>query len=388
MLARALLARGHDVVWWTSSVNHFTKRQLVEHDDTREIEPRFHIEFIHGRLYQRNVSLQRALNHIDLAKGFARLAAQRPKPDIVFTTFPPIELCHAAVRFAKERGIPSVVDVNDLWPDEMWSRVPRALQPLARLALHPLSMQVSRTMKDATAICGISRTYLEWAARHGARPAQGTDAVFQLGYPDDDSAALEPVGAPATQPKRFLFVGTFVRSIDLETVIDAARLLEAREDIRVIIVGAGERDAMLRHRAEGLSNVEFTGWATQQQIREHARSAYAGLAAYVSGALMSLPNKIYEYMRFGLPILCALDGEARELIESTGAGIAYRAGDSKDLARVMRDLADDPAARERTARAARETYRARFAESAVYPALAGWLETLAGGAKFSQRESA
>jgi len=387
MLASALLARGHEVTWWTSSVDHFTKRQMVERDEIREISPGFRLEFIHGRLYRRNVSIARALNHADLARGFARLAAQRPRPDLVFTTFPPIELCLEAVRFSRRNSVASVVDINDLWPDEMWSRVPRLLRPLARVALLPMSSQVKRAMREATAVCGISRSYLRWAARHGAREGAAADAVFPLGYPDDaGSNAVQPVPVRQDGLKRFLFVGTFVRSIDLETVIDAARLLTSRPDIRVIIVGAGERDGALRARAAGLENVEFTGWATQQQIREQAQAAYAGLAAYVSGALMSLPNKIYEYLRFGLPILCALDGEARELVEGAGAGVAYRAGDSADLARVMQRLADDPQGRERMAAAARAAYESKFAESAVYPPLVQWLERLVADNRNSKME--
>ncbi len=373
MLARALLARGHEVTWWTSSVHHFSKQQLVSGDEIRAISPGFELQFIHGRLYRRNISLARALNHVDLARGFERLAQQRARPDLIFTTFPPIELCRAAVQFARRHGLPSVVDVNDLWPDEMWARVPRFARPLARLLLRPLSRQVAAAMTDATAICAISRTYLEWARRKGARADSTADSIFPLGYPDDPDVSVPPA---ADGVKRFLFVGTFVRSIDLETVIEAARRLVGRADIRVIIVGAGENDAALRRHAADLPNVEFKGWATQQQIREHAHVAYAGLAAYAAGALMSLPNKIYEYMRFGLPILCALEGEARELIENAGAGIGYRPGDGGDLARVMLQLADDPARRNHMAAAARENFCARFAESAVYPPLVSWLERL------------
>jgi glycosyltransferase involved in cell wall biosynthesis len=213
--------------------------------------------------------------------------------------------------------------------------------------------------------------------------------IFGLGYPDDGTSDRDAeASANPSHPRNFLFVGTMARSIDLETVIGAAKLLKDRPDIRIVIVGSGEREPALREAAAGLSNVEFKGWATQQQIQEYAQGAYVGLAAYARGALMSLPNKIYEYMRFGLPILCSLSGEAEDLMRTSGAGMPYDAGDCQDLANKMARLVDDQELRNNMAAAARSAFRSQFSENAIYPRLAERLEQLAGDPIFNDHQKA
>src|SRR5690606_1528008 len=132
-LARMLADRGHEVTWWTSSVDHFNKRYFVHGGERHAVTPWLEIRFLHGRLYRRNISLQRWLNHRELARDFSRQAASAERPDVIVSSFPTIELCVEAVRLGREWTVPVFLDVRDLWPDELVSRAPRLLEPVARL---------------------------------------------------------------------------------------------------------------------------------------------------------------------------------------------------------------------------------------------------------------
>ena len=138
LLARLLARRGHNVTWWTSSVDHFTKRFFVNESKRVDVEPNFALQFLHGRLYKRNISMARWRNHREIAAEFDRISAGAQRPDLIVCSYPTIELSAAAARYGKAHGIPVLLDIRDLWPDEMAALLPRPLRGLARLLLWPM----------------------------------------------------------------------------------------------------------------------------------------------------------------------------------------------------------------------------------------------------------
>ncbi|HKE96489.1 MAG TPA: glycosyltransferase family 4 protein, partial [Povalibacter sp.] len=356
ILARTLVDRGHDVTWWTSSVDHFTKRQMVEESSFERIQPGLALQFLHGRLYTRNISLARFLNHRDIAAEFIRLARDAPAPDIILCSYPTIELSDAAVTIGAGYGVPVLLDIRDLWPDELVARLPAFLRPAAPWLMFPLFRGARRALGNATGIVAISRTYLEWARKMGGRTPRECDLFAPMGYEpfsraQPSAAAEERLRAVGVDPARKIvwFCGTFVGSIDLSTPIECARELVKESSLQFVFTGSGERDQEWRAAARGLDNVIFTGWADRDEIAHLARLAWIGLAAYKRGALMSLPNKIFEYMAAGLPVVSSLAGEAGALLTDNDAGLLYAAGDSADLGAKLLALAADPGRRERLA---------------------------------------
>jgi glycosyltransferase involved in cell wall biosynthesis len=385
LLCRELELRGHEVVWWTSTVNHFNKTFHQTTSGEVRVASSVTLQFLHGRIYQSNISLARLRNHREIAAEFVRLAVTVARPDVIVCSFPTIELSDAACEYGCSHGVPVLLDVRDLWPDEIAVRVPRVLRWLVPLVLQGMYSATQRAFQRAAGVIGISQSYLTWGLNKATRGVGPLDAVIPHGYPDPLAGSATPVDLLQkplpprvdSAKKIFWFVGTFVGSIDLATVIAAARLLRHRDDIQFVFTGSGQRDAEWRQSATGLSNVVFTGWADREGIAALASAAYAGVAAYKRGALMSLTNKIFEYLGFGLPVVGSLPGEARELLEQAGAGVYYEAGDPRSLAKVVEDLADDAASRARMSSAARTVYLQKFSADAVYTDYANRVELAA-----------
>jgi glycosyltransferase involved in cell wall biosynthesis len=336
---------------------------------------------LQGRLYRRNISWARYRNHVEIARSFAEGSAGKVAPDLIFVSMPTIELAEAAVVHGRSRNVPVIIDVRDLWPDEIYARIPRPLRVIGRLALAGMERSLRTAVTGAHSLCAISERYLEWALARAGRSRSERDRVFTFGYPDPLAAPPTAEGADACKDllaaigrRRVVwFAGTFVGSIDLSTVIGAARLLGRRSDLVFVLTGSGEREAEWRQLARGLPNVLFTGWLNRRELDACARSAWVGLGAYKRDALMSLTNKIFEYLAYGLPILISLPGEARDIIESAGAGIYYQPGSAESLARAVEALADAPAEHERMAANARDLFERRFSASVVYNEMADYL---------------
>lgn len=76
ILAGLLEAAGHDVVWWSSSLNHAAKTQRFPEYTTLKLGPRFEIKLLHAAGYTRNVSLRTIIHHHRTARKFAAAAGR------------------------------------------------------------------------------------------------------------------------------------------------------------------------------------------------------------------------------------------------------------------------------------------------------------------------
>jgi len=117
LLNEELIKRDHNVVWWCSTFNHFSKKHIFGENTTIELSDNYKLELLHGPDYQRNISFSRIKNHWELGNQFLKTVDNYEKPDIIFCAFPSIELAYYATKYSKENDIPIVVDARDMWPD-------------------------------------------------------------------------------------------------------------------------------------------------------------------------------------------------------------------------------------------------------------------------------
>jgi glycosyltransferase involved in cell wall biosynthesis len=212
------------------------------------------------------------------------------------------------------------------------------------------------------------------------------DAVYPLGYQRgewvaSDQFALEArLRACRVDPRATLvaFVGTFGRSYDLGTVIEAAGRMTASADCdaQFVLCGRGERESEWRRAADGISRVAFLGWLPAGELAYLLARSAAGLAAYEPEAPQGIPNKIIEYLSAGLPILSTLSGETKSLLDSSGCGLYYPPRDAGALVGLVQDLLRDSVRRAAMGTAARALFDERFSALAVYGAMADHLEML------------
>lgn len=389
MLADALVARNHAVLWWASTFSHQRKTLLYPRDTDVSVEPGFGLRLLHAGVYRRNISLQRYQHHGNLGRRFRSAAAcALPRPDVIVASFPPIEFAYEAMRFGQAHGIPVIVDVRDLWPDTFVDRCPSSVRPFARAVLGRQFRRTRETLVGATSVVAISQGCLDWGLRYSGRAQHALDAVYYTGYPDDVQAPICAL-SPAIEDLRrqraagavtlFTFVGTFGQSYELGLVCDVARRLAADGAVRVhfALVGDGEQWPDIQRLARTLPNVSLLGWMTEGQIREVLALSDVGLVP-VRSVPDAMPNKAFELMAAGVPILSSVEGEMERLLASADAGRSYRSGDVDALTSLVTELAGDPVLRLRLARNARALYLARFRASSIYGDYAEHVERVAG----------
>jgi glycosyltransferase involved in cell wall biosynthesis len=383
-LACYLKNKGHDVVWWTSSFNHFSKQYYTFKDSVLSWEGG-DIRLLKSVGYQSNISLKRFLEHAGVARKFMRQAKYLTPPDVILVSFPTIELAYAAMLFGKRSGIPVIVDVRDLWPDVIINFLPQRLRFLARLVLFKLVYRAQQALLNSDSVLAVSDSYMQWALKYSGRIRGEFDEVIPLGYEAPESS----VSKISVEQKLLRlgvrkdavicwYVGTFGHHYDLSPIIEAARMFykKGRLDVQFVISGKGDLGVRWRNQATDLKNVIFTGWIEADEINWMRMKTSIGLQPYAQNAPQGLANKLFEYLSAGIPVVSSLKGDNDILIKQYGCGLTYKAGDALDCYEKLCMLIDDPNLRENMASAAKRLFEKSFSSDLIFQRMVSLIENV------------
>jgi len=164
------------------------------------------------------------------------------------------------------------------------------------------------------------------------------------------------------QSARFvaLFVGKLIPLQGVDTILAAAR---AAPEISFRVVGSGQLAPRLRHRPP---NVEHVPWVKYEKLPAEIHSAGCALGIFgtTGKAQRVIPNKAFQALACGAPLVTADTPAARELLVDGESALLVPAGDPTALAETVRRLAADPELARRIAAGGRTTYE-RHASEAV-----------------------
>jgi glycosyltransferase involved in cell wall biosynthesis len=385
-LARALAERGHQVLWWTSAFSHIRK-QFIDSPSCVQINPNLRIRLLRGCGYRKNISLSRFIDHRQIARKFRVEARAEIQPDIVITALPTVELCLESVKYGSDSGIPVVLDMRDMWPDIFVDAVPRAARPIARFLFEPMFRQARQACARATAITGITDTFVEWGLQRGGRARGSLDVSFPLSH-ETTSPTLEQIEearkfwtqqgiTPNNPVATICYFGNVNRQLDLLHVIEAARILNSENvPVQFVLCGKGERLKDYSAAAAGLPNVILPGWVNQAQMTVLMSYSTAGLDPLPDryDFLATINNKAIIYLSAGLPVISSpRTGTLFELLARHQCGVSYDPLDSRSLAAIVTNFLDDTRAYHQMGFNARRLYQERFSPEKVLDSMAEYL---------------
>jgi len=392
MLCNALVASHHQVVWWSSTFNHQRRRQRFDVSTTIDLKDGYRIRLLYGPGYKNSISLRRWMHNRAVAKEFALETTKVPvddRPELIYSCLPTLEVSEQAVIFGVKHDIPVVVDVRELWPDNYLTAFPRYLRPLVRVALRNEFSRVHRIFHNSTAITASSPAYLAWGLKKANRQASLIDKWFPLGslvksggknIKDQTSSIYLPNGTVLPQNSLLIvYPGTFSGHLDYETVLKAAHDLyqSGQRHVHFLFVGDGDKAAFLKKLSEGLKNVHLAGWCKKSVIDRILSMSSIGLVPYSIGFEATLPNKPFDYMAAGLPILSSLGGELESIIKHESIGLQYREGNSDDLKRKIMWFLSHPEETKAMGQRAKALFEKKYRADVVYANLVVHLETIA-----------
>lgn len=364
MLGKALAERGHDVTWWTANFSHHFKMFRSEGWEDRPVSKLFRIRFVPTTSYDKNMSFGRLAFEVLYSRSVFRRALESEPPDCIVGVDPPQIVGYMCVRLARRLGVPLVLDVFDQWPELFVLAFPRLLRPLAPAMLSPFYGLRKHNLRRAAAVTALCDTYMASAkaAAPGLDASQtltvfnGIDvAAFRAALPDArEREALARERGKKPGEVWVVYAGTLGNNYDVPTVLRAAaRLQECGDDgIRIWIAGEGPLRSSVTEfiRARGVINLKYIGKLSHEDLIRFYSICDIGLSPYVPESNVAMPDKAYDYMAAGLPIVNSLRGELEQLLRDRQIGIQYNAGDPESLAGALESLAADEGLRNHMAR--------------------------------------
>ncbi|HEX2173432.1 MAG TPA: sugar transferase [Dehalococcoidia bacterium] len=364
-LARHLIAAGWQVTVIASPLSYLTGRAAPA---APNVEPGLTIR--RARVFRRLFGhpITRVVNFLSFAASAGALAWREPDIDAVWATSPPLFQALATALIARLRGCPLIVEIRDLWPDmavEMGMIRCRPVIALARLAECWLYRQADRVVIN-------SPGYRDHIEQRGVDPERIVEIpngveTRQFDRPVDPGAVRRDWGL---DPSAFvaLYAGALGRANDLGQILDAADRLRDHLEIVFVLVGDGSARADLEAEARrrGLGQVRFIDPQPKDRMPETLAAADLCLATLLPIPLFATtyPNKVFDYLAAGKPIVLTIDGPIRQVVEAAGAGRYAPAGAADELAQAILDYARDQAGAGRAGENGRAYVRAHFDRAA------------------------
>ena len=340
-LAVALRQRGHEVVVLTGLPNYPYGRLFAGYGLRGPWSETFHdVPIVRVPLIPRGSGKgwRLAVNFASFAASATTLGLPRVARgfDVAFVyEVSPITVALPAIAFRRLRGVPVVLWVQDLWPDNV----------SATGAVHSRHLLRSITWLTRWIYARCDRVLAQSHAFLPGLEAQGVPRDRLSYLPNWAESLYRPVepepDAPerATLPPGFrvLFAGNIGVSQDFGTILSAAERLRDHPDIHWVVLGDGRMRAWVEQEVSkrGLSGVvHLLGQHPVEAMPTYFALADALLISLRQDVLYSMvvPSKLQSYMACAKPVIAALDGEAARIIRESGGGVAVRAEDPDALA--------------------------------------------------------
>jgi len=279
---------------------------------------------------------------------WAGLFKTKGKFDVVVVTSPPLFVGIAGYLLSRIKGVPFVFEVRDLWPESAIDTGVLKNKLVIKLAywvedfiyrkaalINVLTPAFYNTLRDKKSVpveklifvpnaadFSLSDHLLETFDREAFRKERGLDGRFVITY-----------------------VGAHGVANHLEQILEAGKVLE---DTPVLfqLIGQGMEKARLQSLAASMNvkNVRFLDAVPKQEVFKYILASEMGASVLkrVDTFKTVYSNKTFDYMACKKPILMAIDGVSRELVETAEAGCYVEPENTEAFNTIIRAYLNDP----------------------------------------------
>jgi len=264
------------------------------------------------------------------------------KYDIILVTSPPLFVGITALVLSKLKRIPYVFEVRDLWPESAIDTGVLKSKPIIKLAFW-VEKLIYRNAKKINVLTPAFRKHL--IEQKNISP----DKVFYIPNASDFTLTedlLKNFDTAALRKKygwedRFIitYVGAHGVANGLDQVLDAAELL-ADTNVLFLLIGEGmlKQDLMKQVESRGIKNIAFLPAVPKSEVFKYILMSDMGASILkkVDAFKTVYSNKTFDYMACKKPILMAIDGVSRELVEEANAGMYIEPENPSEYNRIIR----------------------------------------------------
>ncbi len=379
-MAQALIRAGHSV---TMVCGASELREQLELPEWKHGIRRGVIDGIDVIQFKINIS-----NYFSLPRRawtFLRFAlkssvlALREDYDMLFATSTPLTAGIPGIVMKWCRRKPFVFEVRDLWPE-----LPREMGIIKNpVLLSAMSFLEWLTYRTADACIGLSPGIVEGIRKRSPDKLKITmipNAADLDLFICGNREALDVSGV-ANSDFVAVFMGAHGIANGLDAVLAAAEQLKVRErkDIKLVLIGDGKEKPRLMKQAEALQldNVIFLDLIPKVTLGAMLGNYDAGLMILANVPAFyygTSPNKFFDYLSAGLPVINNYPGWLADMIREHQCGITVPPDDAGAFANALERLANLPAEAQQMGTNARVLAENYFARERLSESFVHWLE--------------
>jgi glycosyltransferase involved in cell wall biosynthesis len=321
---------------------------------------------------------RRTLVFLKYALRSVGIALTRPC-DLIFATSTPLTAVIPGIFARWLKGKRFVFEVRDLWPE-----LPREMGVITNpLILGMMSFLEWISYNSANACIGLSPGIVEGIERR-CRPGKPV-AMIPNGCDLElfDSIVCEPLRPEGVKENDLMaiFTGAHGMANGLDAVLRAAEVLQqrGRQDIKLVFIGDGKLKPGLMETAalKKLENCIFLDPVPKKRLLGYMRGADLGLMILANVPAFyygTSPNKFFDYLAVGLPVLNNYPGWLAEMITEHQCGYAIAADNPEAFADALEDAADNRERLKTMGNNARRLGETEFARNKLAARFVEWLE--------------
>ncbi len=337
--ARLLTARGHKVTVIASPISYITGSHTNQ--ISSDIEG---VTILRAAVYDAHHKsfMHRVIAFFSFMLSSFWIGLGVKHVDLVWGTSPPIFQGATAWALARIKGAKFLFEVRDLWP-----QFAIAVGVLKSPILIALAEWLERFLyRRADRVMVNSPGFLGPVTSRGAKrvdliPNGADPSMFD---PSDSGATFRQSNA-LNNKFIALYAGAHGMSNDLNVILDSASLLADMKNIQIVLLGDGKEKPALMTQAKEmkLSNVTFLPSVPKTEMASALAGADVCIAILkpLEEYKTTYPNKVFDYMAAGRPVVLAIDGVIREVVEAADCGIFATPGNAEEIAETIRKLAVD-----------------------------------------------
>lgn len=247
----------------------------------------------------------------------------------------PVMMAYAAMAYKKKYKVPVIMYCLDLWPESLIAGGITRESVLYKY-YHRVSKNIYKKMDK---ILITSRMFSEYLQNEFGIEKERIEYLPQYAEGIFEKAKQKET----TETFDFMFAGNIGAIQNVDSIIEAASLLK-EEPVRFHIIGSGSDLERLQKLGEKAENVIFYGRRPLEEMPDFYAKADAMLITLQADPVLSmtLPGKVQSYMAVGKPIIGAIDGETKKVIEDAKCGYCGKAEDAKELSENIKQFIKNP----------------------------------------------
>jgi glycosyltransferase involved in cell wall biosynthesis len=290
-----------------------------------------------------------------------------PRYDLIIATSTPLTVGLPALACKFFRGIPFIFEVRDLWPE-----VPIQMGILRNKAgIAVIQWYEKAIYRHARHIVALSPGMYNGVISKCPRPEKISTipnmSKIDIFWPRSKNPDL--MQAFQLKPDSFtiIYFGAMGRANGMGYILDAAKLLLREEDVRFLLIGYGAEMPLLRERCEeeAITNISFHGGMPLEKLSEAVNVCDLSLVTFSNIPILATnsPNKFFDSLSAGKPILVNSPGWTKDLVEQYECGLFADPANPSALSENILYLKNNPEIRATMGLNARKLAEEKFDKS-------------------------